>query len=118
MGFLIGFFSGLLHDIFKRAWLRVLSGKGEGRELVLDKRATILGSGDIGQVDFGLYGDPSVASRHAEIRKSGNTFTVASLGNAPIMVNSVPVSQTAALRDGDRLQLGNTILVFQSRAES
>lgn len=116
MGFLIGFFSGLLHDIFKRAWLKVRSGRSEGREVVLDRRSTVLGSGDIGQVDFGLYGDPSVSQRHIEIRKTGGAFQLSPIGNAPVLVNSAPVQQAVSLRDGDTIQLGNTQLVFQSRS--
>jgi Inner membrane component of T3SS, cytoplasmic domain len=115
MGFLIGLCSGLLHDIFKRAWLRVMSGRSEGREVILDKRVTVLGSGDVGKVDFGLYGDQGVVQRHAEIIKQGNGYQIAPVGGAPILINGMHISQAAPLRDGDRIQLGSTILDFQSR---
>ncbi len=115
MGFLIGLCSGLLHDIFKRAWLRVMSGRSEGREVILDKHVTVLGSGDIGKVDFGLYGDQAIVQRHAEVIKKGNSYQIAPVGGAPILLNGMQISQATPLRDGDRIQLGLTILDFQSR---
>ena len=115
LGFMIGFFIGLLHDLFKQAWLRVLTGRSEGREVVLDQPRTVVGSGDIGQVDFGLYGDPAIIRQHAEITRQSGGYQLVPLVAAAVLINGTAINGPTPLHNEDRVQLGNTTLVFCNR---
>jgi hypothetical protein len=114
LGFMIGFFIGLLHDLFKQAWVRVLTGRSEGREVVLDQPHTVIGSGDIGQVDFGLYGDPTVVNRHVQITRQSGSYQLVPLV-AAVQINGTAIGGPTPLHNEDRIQLGNTMLVFRTR---
>jgi hypothetical protein len=59
--------------------------------------------------------DPGASRRHAEIRRSDGEFVVADLGSTNgTMVNEATVSEQA-LREGDRITIGRTVLEFRER---
>src|SRR5262245_19028322 len=56
--------------------------------------------------------DTEVSRRHAEVRPVDDTYRVIDLGSANgTYVNGQPIDQ-APLRPGDRLQLGQTVMLF------
>jgi pSer/pThr/pTyr-binding forkhead associated (FHA) protein len=65
-----------------------------------------------------LYLDDEQVSRlHAQITRTGGTFAVADLGSTNgTLVNGQRVSR-AFLRDGDRIQIGQTVLTFRQGAD-
>jgi adenylate cyclase len=72
----------------------VLLGRGEGAAIRLS--------------------DASVSRQHATIRFEDRHFWIADLGSANgTFVNGVAVKGARVLRHGDRLQLGNAVLVFE-----
>ena len=79
-----------------------------------------LGGGQIGQVmeDVGLFGDATVARLHAEIEAlPGGGFALrnhAPAGRTRVNGQAV-AAEPRPLRDGDRINLGQTTLVFWSR---
>ena len=56
--------------------------------------------------------DPGISRNHAELRRSGGDVTVVDLGSTNGVVVDGERVQQARLRDGTRIQLGNTTLVF------
>src|SRR4051812_49939724 len=58
--------------------------------------------------------DTEVSRRHAEVRPVDDSYRIVDLGSANgTFVNDQPVDQ-APLRSGDRLQLGQTVMLFSS----
>jgi hypothetical protein len=117
VGLLVGLGSGLLQDILKQAWMRIVSGPNEGTEAILDKDRIRLGSSDAGDVDIGLYQDRDIAPRHLEITRRNGEFTLVTLtGAQPPAINGSPLPGPHRLQDGDRIQIGKTVLQFRARA--
>ena len=57
-GGLIGLFIGLVQQLLKEAWVRVVLGKNEGREVLIDKEQTTIGRSEL--CDIALFGDRSI----------------------------------------------------------
>mgnify|MGYP001183674999 CR=1 FL=1 len=106
LGALLGLFIGAAFKLGGRLGgvLRVTSsGRNEGKEILLDKKLIRIGRDDGG--DLGLYGDKSIAMRHAEIRREPQGHVIYAVSQAPVLVNGQLVAQKA-LSKGDRIQIG------------
>ena len=62
--------------------------------------------------------DPGISRHHAELRRSGGDVTVVDTGSTNGMVVDGERVQQARLRDGARVRLGNTTLVFHEGGRS
>jgi hypothetical protein len=110
----LGLFLALVEQALRRAWVQVLRGRQEGRAYLLARRVSALGLDE--RAEVGLFGDPTVARRHAEIESIGHGYLLRN--HAPsgrTRVNGTVVDQEHALKDGDRIELGQTLLVFRQR---
>ena len=115
LGACIGALSALVRGVFVRASLKVLRGWQEGREYPLDKPATILGRDE--HADIPLFRDMRIEKRHAVIRREGKGYVLENEA-APeqTTVNGEAVAEPRELADGDRIQLGEVVLRFRTRA--
>ncbi|MGI4788865.1 MAG: FHA domain-containing protein [Janthinobacterium lividum] len=123
-GALAGFFVGLVQNILKQAWIRVVLGRNEGKEYLISKPVTTIGRSEL--ADIGLFGDPSIAPTHAAIeslpaQNRHRLRAVMEAGKrgaeyAPPLVNGQPVAGEQWLVDGDTLQIGKRTLLFQEKA--
>ena len=125
-GALVGFFVGLVQDLFKQAWIRVVLGRNEGKEYLLAKPVTTIGRSELS--DIGLYGDPQIAPTHAVIemlpaQKRHRLRHVADTPGPgrggpypPTFVNGQPVTAEQWMADGDTIQIGKRTLLFQEKA--
>lgn len=78
----------------------------------LTAAATVIGRSR--QSDI-VVGDPNVSRRHCEVRREGDDYVVIDLGSTNgILLNGREV-QRAGLAEGDRLQLGSTVMRFELR---
>jgi hypothetical protein len=119
VGLLMGFGTGLIQDIYKQAWLRIVSGANEGTEVIIDKYVLRIGSSDAQDVDLGLYQDAAIAPRHLEIARRNGTYTMTILGGAASPhVNNQVCQGAVKLQNGDRIQIGRTVLQFNTRTSS
>src|SRR6185312_10740077 len=106
------FFLALVEQILRRAWVQVLQGRQEGRAYLLATKRSRLGLDEHAEV--GLFGDLTVARQHAEITARNGEFTLANLDPAGrSAVNGKPVTGPTLLKDGDRIDLGKTALLFR-----
>lgn len=104
----------LVEQALRRAWVQVLSGRQEGRAYLLSRRTSALGLDE--RAEVGLFGDAMVARRHAEIEDSPHGYILRSFATAGrTHVNGQEVSGERTLRDGDRIELGKTQLLFRQR---
>ncbi|MHB1457555.1 MAG: FHA domain-containing protein, partial [Armatimonadota bacterium] len=111
----IGLFIGLIQNILKQAWIRVVAGRNEGKEFIISKTRTTIGRDEL--ADIPLFGDMNISQLHAVIdsdipgkyllRDAGSTSGMA--------VNNQRVPEQA-LRDGDIIQIGKMSLEFHEKA--
>lgn len=91
------------------SWVIVEKGHHAGREFRLHEGTTIGREGDNDIV----LDDPAVSRRQAKIRSEGESFVIFDLGSTnPTEVNGREIGKHQ-LVDGDRIKIGNTVLVFK-----
>jgi Inner membrane component of T3SS, cytoplasmic domain len=110
----LGLCLALVEQVLRKAWIQVLSGRQEGRIYLLAHPRCRLGLDE--RAEIGIFGDATVARRHAEIESTHDGFLLHNLA-APggTRINGTAVSGPQPLKDGDRIELGRTLLVFRQR---
>jgi hypothetical protein len=89
-----------------------------GARLRVDGRTSVLGSGGavLGrsrEADVHID-DANVSRKHAEVRPSGASWTVRDLGSTNgVKVNGRRIQGAQSLKDGDKITLGTSEIVFQ-----
>lgn len=117
IGALSGLFIGIVEELLKEAWVKVLAGKNEGKDFLLSKPMNILGRDE--RCDVPLFGDNSVGTQHAAIRSDGSRRILVDAGTpAGTVVNGqqVPSGGEMLLRDGDMIQIGTHRILFREKA--
>ena len=115
-GTMIGLFIALVSELFKEAWIRVIVGRNEGKEFLIEKEETRIGRFELS--DIPLFGDPSVARTHAVLAaQGGGRFFLRDTGESPagVLVNGQRIAGESQVRNGDQIQLGGKLLVFYER---
>jgi hypothetical protein len=110
----LGLCLALVEQVLRRAWVQVLSGRQEGRIYLLAHPRCRLGLDE--RAEIGIFGDSAVARRHAEIEVTAQGFLLHPLApQHTTRVNGAPAASPHPLRDGDRFELGRTLLLFRQR---
>lgn len=117
-GTAVGLCTALVREWVAEAWLRVATGRNEGKDHLLDQLEHVVGRSEI--ADVPVFGDPAVARRHLIVRRAHGGWEAVDTGESPegFRVNDRKVSGTAPLRDGDRIGVGGRELHFRVRATS
>ncbi|MBI3910237.1 MAG: FHA domain-containing protein [Armatimonadetes bacterium] len=113
MGASIGLFVNLVDEALKQAWVRVLVGRNEGKEFLLDRAVNVLGRDELAEVPIFL--DPQLGRRHATIRRVEKSYVLYPEEGRSLAVNQRPVAAPTGLRDGDLIQLGRVAVAFYAR---
>ncbi len=117
LGACIGLAIGLAQVILKEAWLKVEAGFRVGREILLSKSEVTIGRAET--CDIGLFGDATVDRLHAKIIQEGGRYLLADNGtSAGTLLNGQRVTEPTPLKQGDRIQIGRSILSFGERRKS
>jgi pSer/pThr/pTyr-binding forkhead associated (FHA) protein len=114
MGAAIGLFVGLLEVISRKAWIRVVMGRNEGKDYPLDRFPAVIGRYELAEVP--LFGDVSVAPQHAQIVRQGGQYLLVDV--AGTLINGQRPSQPVPLYDNDQIQVGSFTLLFRDKAGS
>ena len=113
IGLVAGLGSGLIENAAKSGWLRVVQGLIAGKQFILYRNPTYIGSSPDNQIY--LFKDAQVGRRHAAIHVDGGKFEIEDLPlGGPTYVNSQPIARVR-LRNGDRIQIGTTAFLFQEK---
>ena len=113
IGLFAGLATGIIENAAKTGWVKVVAGLIAGKQFILYRNPTFLGSGPDCQIY--LFKDPQVGRRHAAIHIVPGGFELEDLPlGTSTLVNGKAV-QRARLRNGDRIQIGSTALVFQEK---
>jgi len=116
IGAFVGLFIGIVDRVTRTAWIRLVLGRNEGKEWVVDAQQTFLGRSEGAHVP--LFGDPNVAPMHACIVRQGQAYMLMDGGSAlGTGLNGQRVQQSP-LYDGAQIQIGSHLLLFQLRQGS
>jgi hypothetical protein len=113
VGVATGVAMGLVESALKDRWLYVTAGPLAGKQFILYKAQTSIGSQQ--QSDIYLFKDSNILAQHALIGISGSRVMLKALG--PAFVGGSPV-QTRLLQDGDLLQIGRYAFRYKERHRS
>jgi hypothetical protein len=110
----LGLCLALVEQALRRAWVQVLNGRQEGRIYLLSHPRCRMGLDE--RAEVGIFGDPLVSRRHAEVQTTASGYVLRDFAGAgTTRVNGEAVASARPLRDGDRIELGRTLLVFRQR---
>ena len=110
IGFSVGLFVGLVEGWTKTAWLLMRAGPLAGKQFVLHRDATVLGSSP--KADIYLFKDDAIEPRHALLHNRGGRFEIEDCKTPDgTYVNGVPITRHI-LKNGDKIVLGKTVLEF------
>jgi len=114
LGACIGLAVGLAQVILKEAWLKVEAGFRAGREILLSKNEITIGRSE--SCDIGLFGDATVEKVHAKIIQEGPRYMLTDSGSGSgTLLNGQRITGPTPLTQGDRIQIGRSILSFGER---
>jgi hypothetical protein len=115
IGIMVGLFVGLVEQWTKTAWLLMKTGPLAGKQFILHRTPSVLGSSP--KADVYLFKDAAIEPRHALIHNRGGRFEIEDCETADgTYVNGIPV-QRRVLQTGDQIVLGKTLLEFVLREQ-
>jgi hypothetical protein len=110
----LGLCLALVEQVLRRAWVQVQNGRQEGRIYLLAHPRCRLGLDE--RAEIGIFGDPAVARQHAEIEATPGGYLLHHLAaKAATRVNGAAVTDVHSLKDGDRIEIGHTHIMFRQR---
>lgn len=110
IGMMVGLFVGVVEQMAKTAWLLMKAGPLAGKQFIIYKNPTVLGSSP--KADIYLFKDDAIEPRHALIHDLGGRYQIEDCNSADgTYVNGYPI-KTHVLRQGDQIVLGKTVLEF------
>jgi hypothetical protein len=113
IGAFVGLFVGLVEGWTKTAWLLMQKGPLAGKQFILYKDTTVLGSSP--KADIYLFKDGAIEPRHALITNRAGRCEIEDCGTPDgTYVNGIPVTR-ARLNDGDQIVRGATVLQFSMK---
>ncbi len=116
-GAMIGLFVALVQQLLKEAWIRVVVGRNEGREYLVEKAQTTIGRSELSDVP--LFGDTAVERTHVVVaaRSDGRFVLRDNNTKAGTLLNDERVGGDGevVLRDGDRIGIAGRTLIFRER---
>lgn len=110
IGLFVGLFIGLVEGWTKTAWLLMRKGPLAGKQFILYKDTTILGSSP--KAGIYLFKDDAIEPRHCVIFNRGGRFEIEDQTTPDgTYVNGIPITKHI-LQNGDQIVLGKTVLEF------
>ena len=110
LGLATGVAIGIVESALKDRWLYVASGPLAGKQFILYKPLTTIGSSQ--SSDIYLFKDTSILPRHGVIELRGAQTFIRSDG--PVFVSGAP-ARNRALQSGDLIQIGRYAFHFRER---
>ncbi len=117
LGLFIGLFLSLVQVLLKEAWLTVEEGFRPGRQLILSRKVTTMGTSEKASLIFIAYGAKGVEPLHVRIRrqKSGEFVLEDNDSRTGTLLNGERIKGPFFLMNGDLIQFGINKVRFQER---
>lgn len=112
LGLATGVAMGLVESALKDRWLYVTSGPLAGKQFILYKPQTVIGSTQ--SCDIYLFKDPEILPRHAVLMQKGSHMQLTAEG--PVYLSGQPVRGARMLESGAIVQVGRYKFRYQERA--
>ena len=113
LGAAVGAMIGLVEELLKDAWLRVEQGVLAGKQFVIYKNPTVIGSSP--KCPIYLFKDSNVEPQHTAIHIVGGHYEVEDLRSQQgTFVNEQPVTRQV-LHSGDRIRIGKTVFHYSEK---
>jgi MFS family permease len=112
-GLATGAMMGVVESALKDRWFYVTSGPLAGKQFILYKPRTSIGSDQ--QSDIYLFKDPAILPVHATLEANGARMVLHADG--PVFIAGSPVSSKVLL-DGDLVQIGRYAFRYKEKARS
>jgi hypothetical protein len=112
-GLFTGVAVGLVESALKDRWLYVTAGPLAGKQFILYKPRTVVGSDQ--QSDIYLFKDHEILPQHAVLEMKGPRIQLRAAG--PVYVNGQPV-QSLVLDSGNIVQVGRYTFRYQEKQRS
>ncbi len=113
IGLFAGIATGLIENAAKGGWLKVTTGLIAGKQFILYRNPTFIGSGP--ECPIYLFRDARVGKRHAAVHIVPGGFELENLPlGSDTLVNGKSIAR-ARLRSGDEIQVGATTFRFQEK---
>jgi hypothetical protein len=113
LGMTMGISMGIVESALKNRWLYVTSGPLAGKQFILYKALTTIGSEQ--QSDIYLFKDQAILPNHAVIATQGSRTKLTAMGAAFVAGSSV---QNCVLQDGDLIQIGRYAFRYKEKARA
>jgi hypothetical protein len=114
LGAATGVAMGVVESALKHKWLYVSTGPLAGKQFILYKPHTTIGSNQ--QSDIYLFKDPNILPEHAFIEQRGNYAQLTARG--PVFVQAQPVRTSRVLQDGELIQIGRYGFRYREKQKS
>ncbi len=111
LGLATGVSMGLVESALKDRWLYVTTGPLAGKQFILYKPVTTLGSNQ--QADIYLFKDADILPAHATLQLKGSRIHV--LPSGPVYVGGSPIRGTHVLQSGAILRIGRYGFRYQEK---
>jgi Inner membrane component of T3SS, cytoplasmic domain len=105
---------GLVEQLSKDAWLYMEQGPLAGKQFVLYRDPTRIGSSP--KCDVYIFKDSEVNPEHAQLRRVGSTHEVEAMSGGTVLVNRKRVSRQR-LEDGDEVRIGKAVFRYYVRSK-
>lgn len=110
IGLMVGLFVGLVEGWTKTAWLIMRKGPLAGKQFIMFKDTTFLGSSP--KAEIYLFKDDAIEPKHAVIYNRGGRFEIEDKETPDgTYVNGIPIKRQM-LQHGDQIVMGKTVLEF------
>jgi pSer/pThr/pTyr-binding forkhead associated (FHA) protein len=110
-----GLGTGVIENVAKTGWMKVVGGLLTGKQFILYKNPTAIGSSP--QCEIYLFKDPAVGPQHAAIQQLPVGYELQDLGTSTgTFLNGNRVTRSR-LRNNDRIQIGSTVFLFQEKTK-
>jgi hypothetical protein len=113
LGMATGISMGIVESALKNRWLYVTSGPLAGKQFILYKALTTIGSEQ--QSDIYLFKDQAILPNHAIVATQGSRTKLTAMG--AVYVAGSPI-QNRILQDGDLIQIGRYAFRYKEKARA
>ena len=117
LGLFVGVLVGLVQVLLKEAWLTVEGGFRTGRQLILSRDETTMGTSEKAGLIFIAYGAKGVEPIHVRIVKQsdGRYVVQDNASREGTYLNGARLQASAVLQSGDVVQFGVNVVRFNER---